>query len=764
MATVRVYELARELGIESKELMVQLRELGEFARSASSIVKPSNIARLRAHNRPNSHSLHTGPRASAVPASVSGVRDALASGTEPEINETRPATRDSRGQELNQSDLAAEQDYFDHAVHQRERHRERASTPTLGADPKASGAITRSQQRDSKSLQPPTAAPAFGKVALTDGDRIYVGYDRIHDDNQDLLVISWKTPAAEKFYEATPQRPMDVALKREFKCRQTTITSFSDVVLQNLAQRIQELEDLTRGKTAAAPAPPAPEPPAQDVSPNQSAPREPGLSDALLDAMEEGRTAAMHDIVTTIHASQYPIIRAPMESLLHVQGGPGTGKTVVALHRVSWLLYNKREELQPEQVLVVGPNTTFTSYISTVLPMLGDARVPQMAIQNLPGQGSPTREESLAVRRLKGDARMADLLRAAFEARQERLATRESPRALLQRILASPQTLLKAAGPSFSAAEIDMLVREPAKRVSDEQWSVEDLFLIDELAWMLRGAVDFTRYKHIVLDEAQDLSPMQLRAIARRSRNGSLTVLGDIAQSTGPWTRSDWADVFEHLPKLLDIDARELEYGYRLPAEIFSLAARLLPVIAPRTKPPAALRSGGRDPLLVRVGANELERRAVACAVEHFEEGKMVGLIVHSARMPEVAAILDRGESAWCFAEEEGLLDGINLVSPAGSKGLEFDVVVVVEPSEWATDLEGMKELYVAMTRPTQALDIIHSGNLDVLRERPKDPTPMPTPDPTDAALVIARQALSGLNLEQKEAVVLALMDECKPA
>ncbi len=349
-------------------------------------------------------------------------------------------------------------------------------------------------------------------------------------------------------------------MRRTFSCERNAIIDLNDVVFAELASSVAEL---TAGDA---------------------------LDDSLLADIERDRTGEMQDIVRTIQAAQFDLIRAPLEQLIVIQGGPGTGKkTAVALHRVSWLLYNYREQLAGADVLIVGPSLTFTRYTRTVLPSLGDTSVEQRAIGQLHPPVKTGRDEDQESTRLKGDARMAGLLRRALYGRigslsadrplqatvggrlfaltaadlRRLIATAKSsvgsfhehrktfrglitdyaadqlrmpndqvrrvvepivervwpaftPMSLLRELLGSRERLIAAAGDAFTAREISALYRRPAERVTEERWSDADLPLLDELDHLING-ID-NQYAHVVVDEAQDLSPMQLRSVAHRSR------------------------------------------------------------------------------------------------------------------------------------------------------------------------------------------------------------------------------------------------------
>jgi DNA helicase IV len=235
--------------------------------------------------------------------------------------------------------------------------------------------------------------------------------------------------------------------------------------------------------------------------------------------------------------------------------------------------------------------------------------------------------------------------------------------------------------------------------MSDLRWSDQDVPLLDEAQALLDGAP--RAYGHVIVDEAQDLSPMQLLAISRRAIDGSLTILGDVAQATGPVVYRRWQELQPFLPDEAEMEIEELRHAYRVPAEIMDFALPLLDRIAPEVEPPLAYRKGGDPPRLVRVGEDELLEAAFHEAAALAEQDGLLAVIVPRA----LAADLPQGE----------LFDEISVpvLTPRQAKGLEFDHVVVVEPSAVADDGDrGLRELYVALTRPTKTLVVVHARPL----------------------------------------------------
>jgi DNA helicase IV len=643
--------------------------------------------------------------------------------------------------------LAEEQEYFDAAWAHRERMRHNLhEAPAAAANAGAAARIRKDADDRLGRIGQPDDAVAVGRMDDGSGVTLYVGYHTLFDDDSEVTVVNWQAPAAAPYFTATHADTAGLVRKRTFECTGNTIEAFSDVVFQQLAAAVAELE--------------APD-------------------DALLHDLNRDRTGQMQDIVGTIQAAQFDLIRASMDQLLVIQGGPGTGKTAVALHRVSWLLFNHLDTLSADDILVVGPSPTFTRYTRTVLPSLGDTDIVQQDIGRLHPPVKTGRLEDAGVVRLKGQDRMAGLLRRALydrigmppelrqieaqvngrpvsftadEIHQLIMRSRQTPgtfaqqrqifrslvsdlaidRARVRRegarttldqlierawpsftaasflrdLLGSRDRLIAAAGDIFTARDVTLLHRRAAERISDEVWTEADLPLLDYLEAQINGISK--QYAHIVVDEAQDLSPMQLRSIAMRSSSGSMTVVGDLAQSTGPWARDDWDDVLEHLPSQLPQRLEDLRYGYRVPRQVFEVAARLLPIAAPDVAVPVIVRDGPADPVFRTVDEEARGAEVVQAAMEHAAHGRSVAIVCPAVHRGAVEAELALRDVAWRAASRSELGQGINLVSPREAKGLEFDAVVVVEPEDViAEDQHGHRLLYVALTRTTRYLHVV---------------------------------------------------------
>jgi DNA helicase IV len=520
-----------------------------------------------------------------------------------------------------------------------------------------------------------------------------------------------------------------------------------------------------------------------------------GIPDPLLAELERSRTGEMRDIVATIAAEQDVVIRAELDTCLVVQGGPGTGKTAVGLHRAAFLLFEHREVLDRAGVLVVGPNPLFLRYIAQVLPSLGEAATRQTTIERLVG-GRVRAVDGPEAARLKGDPRMAEVVlrgarqhlrpptddlvvttpwgrlrlpaaevtaavddilgrgtafavgrtalrnrlrRMAWLAHQEAkgddaapsdafdAATRANPDltaavsriwpslsagVLVKRLLTNQRALASAADGLLDATEQSVLVRRGAKRLEDEAWTVAELVLVDEAEHVLNGVS--RTYGHVVVDEAQDLSAMELRAVARRCPSRSMTILGDLAQATAPGAQQRWEDAVIHLGSPATASIEELELGYRVPKPILDVANRLLPTVAPGIRPSQSVRLDGAPPTRDRVPEGELAARVAAVVGERGAAWGSVGVVVPGEdRLAAVEAALSAAGVAFSDGRRGAMGDVVTVLQPPAAKGLEFDAVVVVEPAAFLADGEvGGRLLYIALTRAVQELTIVHAEPL----------------------------------------------------
>ncbi|WP_189215315.1 MULTISPECIES: HelD family protein [Streptomyces] len=669
----------------------------------------------------------------------------------------------------------------------------------------------------------------FGRIDTTSGTSHHIGRIGLRADDTDRtpLLIDWRADVARPFYLATGHTSMGLRRRRHLTTEGRRVTALHDEIL--------DLGDETR-----------------------TGHEDPTGDAVLLAALNSARTGRMSDIVQTIQAEQDRIIRAPHRGVLVVEGGPGTGKTAVALHRAAYLLYEHRDLLAKRAVLIVGPNPAFLGYIGEVLPSLGETGVLLATVGELFPGVRATAKDSPAAARVKGRAAMADVLAAVVRDRQAlpdpviavehdrevlmldddlvRVA-RERTRAadlphnvarehfeghilntltdlMAERIGTDPydgSNLLDASditqirdelaeNPEVWAA-IDRLwprltpqrlvadfLAAPDGYVSPEDadairrsvtraWTTSDVPLLDEAAELLgeddrvaraaaeleretqiayaqgvldvsyasrtyefddkeeddpessevlsahdiidaerfaerqeeedhrsaaeRAAADRTwAFGHIIVDEAQELSPMAWRLLMRRSPTRSMTLVGDPAQTAEEAGVGAWSDILA--PYVEDrFEHTRLGVNYRTPAEIMELAAGVVRAEHPDFEPPSSVRSTGVRPWARRTADLPAE---VAKAVAELtpSEGRLAVIAPRDLHRT-LAARLD-GVTA---GAEPDLTRTVVLLDPRQAKGLEFDSVLVVEPGRFGTS-----DLYVALTRATQALGIVHTGEL----------------------------------------------------
>ncbi len=648
----------------------------------------------------------------------------------------------------------------------------------------------------------------FGRLDTLSGDRSYVGRIGLFDEEHDYepVLLDWRAPASRAFYVATAVTPENMRRRRQFHSRGRRLVDFTDESFGGAGG-----DDRADAHGDAA----------------------------LLAAVDAPRGDGMRDIVATIQAEQDEIIRLDHPGVLVIEGGPGTGKTVVALHRVAYLLYTQRERIERNGVLVVGPNPAFLNHIGRVLPSLGESDVVFVTTGDLVPGLHVTAEDTQEAARLKSSSAILDVLAAAVADRQrlpedplpiqladvtvridaetaewarqearasglphnearavfteivtyvltERAIARigrgwltridrhawEDLRADLLKELAdddtftaaldalwpvlTPETLLaplytsperlRAAGadPALGRADgqawtvsdvplldelVDLLGRDPASERAAERASTQeqraeaeyaagvlDIMTIDreemdsdvglvaanllyaeeladrfveqdtrELVERAAADRDWT-YRHVVVDEAQELSEMDWRVLMRRCPSRSFTVVGDLAQRRSPAGATSWGTMLQpYVPGRWAF--RSLTVNYRTPAEIMTVAAALLAEFAPGVAPPESVRACGVQPWSRRVTDAELP-----AAVEEFvrDEAGRDGTSVVIGPPGVPGAVL-----------------------PSETKGLEYDAVLVVEPARILADgAAGAADLYVALTRATQRLGVLHRGPL----------------------------------------------------
>jgi DNA helicase IV len=666
---------------------------------------------------------------------------------------------------------------------------------------------------------------AFGRLELAEADENgsnlrYIGRIGLRDENLEPLLLDWRAPQARAFYQATAATPLGARARRHLTTKGREVVRIEDEVFDETL--LDEEGTRLQGEGA------------------------------LLAALSAQRTGRMHDIVSTIQAEQDRIIRSDLAGVLVVQGGPGTGKTAVALHRAAYLLYTHRERLGSSGVLVVGPSTAFLQYINAVLPSLGETGVVLSSLGQLYPGVEATSDDAPAVAALKGSAEMAALIRRAVRSRQrvpaepqtlevngesivlqpqdvadamhraresgkpynegrvqfvktmlgqltkqlaEQLRRRGStvddadlaylredvrtaydvrvalntawipltPEKLLEDLYARPQWLSGLTG-HWSKAKRALLRRERGSAMT-----VSDIPLLDEAAELLgdsdpvdqakrraekaqrkrdlenaknairnmgvsgivsaetvvdgfaetamslttaeRAASDRTwTYGHIVVDEAQELSPMQWRVLLRRCPLRSFTIVGDVAQASSAASTTDWGATLT--PLIGDAwRLEELTVNYRTPAQIVEAAEHVAEAAGLRVTRSRSVR-GTEWPVAVIESATDAEAASAieTTVAELAESGGTTAVIVPGTVMGDVAAALLARFGAEAGIGAAGLARPIAVITPAEAKGLEFDNVVIVSPAAIvAENPRGASALYVAMTRPTQRLALLLS-------------------------------------------------------
>ncbi|MBA3289842.1 MAG: AAA family ATPase [Acidimicrobiia bacterium] len=627
-------------------------------------------------------------------------------------------------------ELAEERARLDLSRASRERmiERLRRVDPHSAADEFTAEYVEVTVEEALEDLGSPGAGDFFGRIDTTDGPRPeqwYIGRRHIEDDRHDPVVVDWRAPIAAPFYRATGVDPLGVALRRRFTMIDGELTAYLD----------EHLDD----------------PDAADVAG--------GIPDPVLAEIGAARTGAMREIVATIQAEQDVVIRAPMEQVLVVQGGPGTGKTAVALHRAAYLIFEHRRRLARDGVLVIGPNRAFLDYIANVLPSLGERSVRQCTVLDLcvpkveiratddaataAGKGAPAMLAELdrltlavinppaddvvvplGARRLVfrrhevGDwlERAADAVipvnqrRARLRAIARQEVMRRTDRDDLWPQAGPLRTALDTAWPTQQPIRlVDRML--PGRRGRQRAWTAADQLLVDEANSLLNGPP--LTYGHVVVDEAQDHSAVGLRVIGRRSPAASMTLVGDVAQSTSPGGQERWADIFAYLgTRSTAGGVAELTIGYRVPASILDVANRLLPFTGVDASPSRSVRADGLAPSWTRADATVLAAAVAEVTARVKHRHRLTGIVAPPPRHAAIAAALAAAGLTAVDHLHQLAAQEVPLFGPEQVKGLEFDGVVVVSPEEILDGTpRGARLLYVAMTRAVQELAFVASAD-----------------------------------------------------
>ncbi|WP_233160736.1 HelD family protein [Actinophytocola xanthii] len=629
----------------------------------------------------------------------------------------------------------------------------------------------------------------FGRLDMSDGERVYLGRLSLFGSGAATLLLDWRAPAARAFYTATAAAPQGVRRRRHITTRGRRVVALDDELLDSAGGEPDGLV----GEAA------------------------------LLAAVSAQRTGRMRDIVTTLRAEQDAVVRDEHRGVLVVTGGPGTGKTAVALHRVAYLLYTQ-PHLRTRGVLVVGPSRVFLDFIGQVLPGLGEnsvvtATIADLVLDRCPGvrvgrvdpprtaeekgradmaervaaqvrsrvrtptepvdveferqvlrldqgayaravrrarrTGLPHNEAGLVFQRdvveaLAGDLveRMeavvltetgeaidggsadgrlsaADLRALAAagvvvdDARDEdegpRTILDETDRAALRNALLADDGVRAALEELWPTLTAEGVVAE-LLGVSGGEWSPADLPLLDEAAALVGadGVAARATFGHVVVDEAQELSEMAWRMVMRRCPTRSMTVVGDLAQTGDPGGAGSWERALA--PHVRDRwRLAPLTVNYRTPTEIMDATADLLAAHHPGARPPRSVRSAGETPWRVRTTEAELPNVVAEVAADLLAGGGRLAVVAPAARLDALAVVLS-------LTGPPDPTEPVVLLTPGQAKGLEFDSVLVVDPAGMLGEPLGHNDLYVAMTRATQRLGLVHPGpppaELAAVRER----------------------------------------------
>ncbi|GGU03904.1 HelD family protein [Streptomyces lateritius] len=629
-----------------------------------------------------------------------------------------------------------------------------------GADAEALGHHLRSRAKEF-GAQPPGPL-FFGRLDREDGQTHHIGRRRIAEHPASPpLAVDWRAPVSRAYYQAGAHDPQGVLRRRRFGWAADSRGDSAD--LTGL-----EDEHLAAGEEVAG--------------------------TIVAGEIERPRVGPMRDIAATIQPEQDDLVRSEPTVSLCVQGAPGTGKTAVGLHRAAYLLYTHPQRVRRSGLLVLGPNRTFLSYISEVLPALGETGIRQSTVDDEIARHEVRAVDAEAAALVKHDVRMAEVLRRALYARvatpegelavpdgsyrwrlsAEELAgivtavREEAPayatgrdriRARVVRALqlraerrAGPMgtawvrrierarpvsAFVDACWPEVTPEEVlaevltapdDPLLTpeeraavrwaKPPRSPRSARWSAADLVLLDELAGLIERPEG---YGHVVVDEAQDLSPMQCRAIARRAGFGALTVLGDLAQGTTPWAARGWREQLTHLGRPR-AEIVPLTTGYRVPAAVVELANRLLPELGTDVPAGRSLRTDGEVSIRrvadVGRGVAEAVRAALGRegSVGVIAPESLVGPLteVVGQEVGEVQQVGAVQEMASAASEPRVFAEGrLTVLAATAAKGLEYDHVVVAEPAAIvAAEPRGLHRLYVVLTRAVSRLDVVHGEPL----------------------------------------------------
>ncbi|MEV4456309.1 AAA family ATPase [Microbispora sp. NPDC049633] len=598
----------------------------------------------------------------------------------------------------------------------------------------------------------PDAPLFFGRLDRAPGDdlpgTVYVGRRHVHDESSRPLVIDWRAPISRAFYQASPADPMGVRLRRRFGYQGGDLTAYEDEPLdgRTLGQSRLLTEEIERPRTG----------PMRDIvatiQPDQDeiVRADLGVTVCVQGAPGTGKTAVgLHRAAYLLFTHREKLSRSgvtivgPNRAFLAYISSvlPALGEVKVDQTTVAGVLGDHAHPEDPAAAAVKGDARMaevvkralwlhVTKPVEGVLFTKGinRYRVPDHEVREIvaslrgttrygPGRATLAQRLAHAVlvqmerRGESPDDRVQDAVarskpvKAILDAAWPKL----TPEQVLFRLLSDPEFLARSARSDLSPEEQQLILwRKPYKSHRSAKWTAADAALLDELGDLIERTPS---QGHLVVDEAQDLSAMQLRALGRRCRTGSATVLGDLAQGTTPWSARSWKTVLDHLGQPSG-EVTELTLGFRVPREILDFAARLLPSVAPELAPPRSLRPGTGS-LSVRREADVAAALPGAVRQALTQEGS-IGVIAADADVPGLTAALDAAHLPHAVLGPDSTGDDRLLLVPATlAKGLEYDHVIVTEPAAIAEAEErGRARLYVVLTRAVTSLTILHSRDL----------------------------------------------------
>lgn len=728
-----------------------------------------------------------------------------------------------------ENDLAEEQGYIDWASQCLERMKERTiALEYQGGDRFARADLERRRAAFLESLRIASAQFIYGRYDSRDGETWYFGIRHVAGGNvTEVAVVDWRAPIATPFFEASRTDPLGIKRRRTFGMEERTLRSLSDEILSpgsrsqettvivvpppphtRPLERLHEIDLSERSLPQQIPATiadrrvdPAPSPAPGMLT---EAGRDLRAPDLILEEFAKHRTGEMHEVVATIQAEQHRLIRSTEDGAVIIQGGPGTGKTVIALHRAAHILYRQRERQHSNSMLVVGPHRAFVDYIRTILPSLGEQSAIQLDLSDLAllDLSDGDRRQIVirdvdgdATRLLKGHGRMAQIVANAVWAqvvaqdlefqqgsfhvhvdvaqvtevvrklRSDGFPYSNAPREFQDRLEQVVKTQLEEMargrdGDSFTRTEQQqfmealrqqlhetrflertfrrlnarvviqrLLTREdelleqacrdviPLDRVADLRrpraqsgrfpWTLDDLPLIAEAHHVITG--EARTFGHLVIDEAQDLSPMQWRMVLSHSIRRSVTISGDVDQAIAPYGTKNWALLISRLGLPPETPVHTVTLGYRVPAPVMEFAARLLDGDDAAKRMPRSVREGP-DPVILQVPSRDLLASILSAVVS--STGQTAVIAVRES-LERISLILAASGISHSMGATGLAAHPLVLLTAEEAKGLEFDHVVVVEPKEFSSRRAiGSRLLFVALTRTTDRLTVIHSRGL----------------------------------------------------